>query len=231
MPFLATLGMQLGKTDCEEIHDGLLNQPINAWSSLSFSAVGLLIVLSAWHASGRERVARVVFGLLMIATGIGSFLFHGPQPAGSHFAHDITFLATVWFLAVLNLTEALSWQPESGWITFGGGVGVMSILLIAVPDSTNILTGIVLGGLVLADLAIHRRGRIIGWWYGIALGAMVIAAGFLVVGRSSSPFCDPESSLQGHGGWHLFAAIALGAYFMATSPARIAGRRDSVGQT
>jgi hypothetical protein len=223
--------MQLGETDCEEIHDGLLNQPINAWSSLSFSAVGLLIVLSAWHASGRERVARVVFGLLMVATGIGSFLFHGPQPAGSHFAHDITFLATVWFLAVLNLTEALPWQPESGWITFGGGVGVMSILLVAFPDSTNILTGIVLGGLVLADLAIHRRGRIIGWWYGVALGAMVIAVGFLVVGRSSSPFCDPGSSLQGHGGWHLFAAIALGAYFMATSPVRIAGRRDPVGQT
>jgi len=222
--------MQLGETDCEEIRDGFLSQPINAWSSLSFSAVGLFIVLSAWQASGRERVARVVFGLLMVATGIGSFLFHGPQPAGSHFAHDITFLATVWFLAVLNLTEAFSWRPESGWIAFGGGVGAMSILLVALPDSTNILTGVTLGALVLAGIAIHRRGKIIGWRDGIALGAFAIAVGFLVVGRSSSPLCDPESLLQAHGGWHLFAAVALGAYFLATSPARITGRR-SVGLT
>lgn len=230
MPFLATLVMQLGETDCEEIRDGFLSQPINAWSSLSFSVVGLFIVLSVWHASGQERMARVVFGLLMIATGIGSFLFHGPQPAGSHFAHDITFLATAWFLAVMNLTEAFSWRRESGWIAFGGGVGVMSILLVAFPDSTNTLTGVTLGALVLGGIAIHRRGGIIGWWYGIALGAFVIAAGFLVLGRSNSPLCDPESLLQAHGGWHLIAAIALGAYFLATSPARNAGRRRPVGQ-
>jgi len=225
VPPLATLLTQLGESDCEEIHEGLLKQPINAWTSLAFSVVGLLIALSAMKVTGPERTIRVTFGLLLVVTGIGSFLFHGPQPAASHFAHDITFLAAVWFLAVMNLNEAYSWWPGTGWIAFAVGTGIMALLLVVFPDTTNILTGITLAALVVADLAIQRRGGVIGGWYGVALGAMVVAVGLLVIGKSGSPLCDPAGAFQGHGGWHLFAAIALGAYFVATSRARSEGRR------
>lgn len=225
MPSLATLVTQLGESDCEEIHEAVLKQPVNAWTSLGFSAVGLLIALSAVGARGPERTIRLTFGLLMVATGIGSYLFHGPQTSGSHLLHDITFLAAVWFLAVMNLNEAYSWRPGAGWIAFAVGVGVFTLVLVVFPDATNILTGITLAALVIADVAIQRRGGIIGGWYGVALGTMVVAVGLLAIGRSGSPLCDPASAFQGHGGWHLFAAIALGAYFMATSRARIEGRR------
>ena len=66
---------QLG--DCEAIRGGWLAQPVNAWSSLAFSVVGLAIAMSAGAAMGRERIDRLVFGVLLVATGMGSVLFHG----------------------------------------------------------------------------------------------------------------------------------------------------------
>ena len=226
MPSLRILLTQLGESDCEAIGDGILKQPVNAWTSLSFSVVGLLIVFSATRVEGPERLIRITFGALLVATGIGSFLFHGPQTTGSHFIHDITFLAALWFLAVMNLNEAYAWWPGTGWIAFAVGLGILALVLVLFPDATNALTGVTLVAVVVGDLALQRRGGFIGGWYGVALGAMAIAVGFLVLGRSGSPLCDPASALQGHGGWHLFAAIALGAYFLATSRARIEGRRS-----
>ena len=224
MSFLTALADRLGESDCEAFSNGSLEQPVNAWSSLAFTLVGLLIVVSATRADGQERTLRAVFGALLIATGIGSFLFHGPQPTGARFLHDITFLAAVWFLAVMNLAAALSRPSATGWVAFGVGVGVMALLLSVFPDVTNVLTGITLAGLVLAGVALQRRGGINGWWFGIALAASVIAIALLVGGRSGSTWCDPGSVYQAHGGWHVFAAIALGAYFAATSRARLRGR-------
>jgi hypothetical protein len=35
------------------------------------------------------------------------------------------------------------------------------------------------------------------------------------VGRTASPWCDPDSLLQGHAVWHLLAAAALAAWARA----------------
>ena len=219
---------QLGETDCEVIRDGFLLQPANAISSLAFSVVGLLIAASAVQAAGHERRVRVVFGALLVLTGVGSFLFHGPQNPGSHFLHDITFLATVWFLAVMNLNDAYGWWEGNGWVAWLGGTGVLGILLIVFPASTNLLTVGIIVALVITDIAIQRKGGIIGAWYVAALVALVIAVGLMIAGRTGSPLCDPDSGLQAHGGWHVFGAVALGSYFMAMSNVRVAGRRRSV---
>lgn len=219
---------QLGETDCEVIRDGFLLQPANAISSLAFSVVGLLIAASAVQAAGHERRVRVVFGALLVLTGVGSFLFHGPQNPGSHFLHDITFLATVWFLAVMNLNDAYGWWEGNGWVAWLGGTGVLGILLIVFPASTNLLTVGIIVALVITDIAIQRKGGIIGAWYVAALVALVIAVGLMIAGRTGSPLCDPDSGLQAHGGWHVFVAVALGSYFMAMSNVRVAGRRRSV---
>ena len=221
--------IQLGATDCEMIHDGFLVQPVNAISSLAFSVVGILIAASAARTDGHERAIRVVFGTLLVLTGIGSFLFHGPQNPGSHFLHDITFLATVWFLAVMNLNEAYGWWEGKGWVAWLGGTVVLGILLIVFPASTNLLTAGIIVALVVADIAIQRKGGIIGAWYVAALVALAVAVGLMIAGRTGSPLCDPDSGLQAHGGWHILMAVALGSYFMAMSNVRIAGRRRSVG--
>lgn len=213
---------QLGESDCEAIGSGFLKQPVNGVSSLAFTAVGVLIAISAARAEGAERVLRLVFGVLLAFTGIGSFLFHGPQPAGSQFLHDISFLAAVWFVVSFDGSAALGWSIRRGWVAWAAGTALFAVVLGLAPGVTNALTAGLVVALIASDLGIHRRGGIRGAWYGAALAALLVAVAFMVAGSSASPLCDPDGVLQAHGGWHLFMAIALGSYFMAMSDVRAA---------
>lgn len=219
---LGVLLSQLGESDCEAIGSGFLKQPINGVSSLAFTAVGAAIAISAARTEGTERTLRLVFGFLMAFTGIGSFLFHGPQTTGSQFLHDISFLATVWFLVSFDGAATLGWAARRGWAAWVAGTVLFAVVLGLAPGVTNGLTAGLVVALVATDLAIHRNGGIRGAWYGAALAALLVAVAFLVAGNSASPLCDPDGVLQAHGAWHLFMAIALGSYFVAMTDVRAA---------
>ncbi|HEX6286434.1 MAG TPA: hypothetical protein VFZ80_03035 [Acidimicrobiia bacterium] len=74
--------------DCEAVSDSLLGQPVNSLTTLAFMAAGVVV----WRMTERHWVA---VGLM--ATGLGSFLFHGPMPSYAQLAHDVT----LWFLVVV----------------------------------------------------------------------------------------------------------------------------------
>lgn len=213
---------QLG--DCEAIHEGWLKQPINAWSSLVFSAVGVAIVIGARSAVGRrERIDRVVFGLLLIATGVGSFFFHGSRPAAAHFLHDVTFLGSLLFLMVANVTGAFALAHRLTGIIAVGGLIVLGSALAVEPGITNALTVVLIVALITQDIALRTKARPARGWYVAALGSLGLAVALFLAGRTGSPLCDPSGPLQAHAGWHAFSAVFLGAYFLATAPARTGG--------
>jgi hypothetical protein len=62
-------------------------------------------------------------------------------------------------------------------------------------------------GMPWTGLAPDRRGA-----YLAALAATAAGAVCWWVGRTSSPWCDPDSLLQGHAAWHLLTAAALAAW-------------------
>ncbi|HLF43892.1 MAG TPA: hypothetical protein VJA46_10265, partial [Acidimicrobiia bacterium] len=76
--------------DCESIGVGLLRQPVNSLTTLAFAVAGIVVMT--------RRPERLWVGIALIATGIGSFLFHGPMPGGSEWAHDVTL---AWLLLVV----------------------------------------------------------------------------------------------------------------------------------
>jgi hypothetical protein len=222
--------VQLG--DCEAIGGGWLRQPVNAWSSLAFGVVGVAIVVGARSTGGRERAARIVFGVLLIATGAGSFLFHGPQPASGEFVHDLTFLTALWFLIVANVagargeatghTEATgrTRTDRTGVLLVLAGIATIAALLAVDGGVTNILTAVLALALIGSDLLLWKRAAPSPGWYGLAIASLLIGIGLFVAGRTGSPLCDPDGLAQAHAGWHVFAAIFLGAYVLATVPAR-----------
>jgi hypothetical protein len=57
-----------------------------------------------------------------------------------------------------------------------------------------------------------RRGRVT---YRVALAATAAGAACWWLGRTTSPWCDPDSPLQPHAAWHLLGALALGAWGVA----------------
>jgi len=211
---------RLGDSDCEFLDSGLLVQPMNAVSSLAYSVVGAAIVAWAFSVSGHNRLVRIVFGVLMIATGIGSVMFHGPQGLGSQFLHDITFLTALLFLAVFNLTAARLKNVSAGWASFVAAWIGLVIALIVSPGVTNALMVLAVVALVISDVALFRRTARWTKWYVTGLVASAAAISMFVLGRTDGVLCDPSSTFQGHALWHILGAVALGAYFVATAIVR-----------
>ena len=56
------------------------------------------------------------------------------------------------------------------------------------------------------------RGRVA---YRAALAAAAAGGACWWLGRTASPWCDPDSLLQGHAAWHLLAAVALACWALA----------------
>jgi len=210
----------MGDSDCEFVESGLLVQPANAVSSLAYSLIGAAIVVWAFRVSGHNRVVRIAFGVLMVATGVGSVMFHGPQGWGSQFLHDITFLTALLFLAVFNLTAARSKNAAASWVYFIAGAVVLAVSLVVSPGVTNALMIAVVVALVASDVALFRQS--VRWtkWYVTGLVASAAAVSMFVLGRTGGILCDPSSTFQGHAVWHVLGAVALGAYFVATTAAR-----------
>ena len=214
----------LGESDCETVGTGVLAQPVNAVSSLAFTVAGLALIPWVGRATGIERRLRTAFVVLMAATGVGSFLYHGPQSAGSHFLHDITFLMALATIAVANLAAAIDWDERWVWATLGTVFAVCSLALVLVPGSTNVFTGLSVVAVIVAHVLVRRRHRPHRQWSWLAGMAMIVALIFFGLGRTDGPLCDAESLFQGHALWHVFAALALTWYFVATSEARTATR-------
>jgi hypothetical protein len=51
--------------------------------------------------------------------------------------------------------------------------------------------------------------------WGTVLTALALAGLAFLLGRSTSPWCRPESLLQAHAAWHLLVAVSSIAYAWA----------------
>ena len=213
---IGALFATLGAGDCEALGDGWLIQPVAAWTSLAYAAVGIVLMISAASSPPRDRTLRISFGFFLVGTGIGSFLYHGPQPVVAGFAHDITFLATLWFLVIMNPAGPHGLRRVWAWLTIGAVSVVFGIVLVLYPSSTNILAASSVAALVVSDLLMHKTGGIDGRWYATAIALLAGALFVNILGRSGAPTCTPDHVFQFHGLWHVLSAMAVGAYFIAT---------------
>lgn len=173
--------------DCELVRSSLLGQPANTITTLAFMIGGVVV--------GRRLDLRWL-GTAVFATGIGSFLFHGPMPPGSEWAHDTSL---VWLILVIA-----GWnRPWERW-TLLPGLGVLGVAFVAVPVAADpvgvVLIAATLGMIVIPDRSLH------------SLGPMALLGVAAIVGRlgaTGGPLCNPESLFQPHALWHIAAASAV----------------------
>jgi hypothetical protein len=174
--------------DCESIGVGLLRQPINSLTTIAFAVTGLIII--------SRRPERRWVGVALIATGIGSFLFHGPMPRGSEWAHDVTH---AWLLLVVA-AEGSRW---AAWSRIPGLVGI-GLVFGLFPDAAD---PVAVALTIVALISVLRTDRSAGTWAAVSLLAVTGLVGRL--GATNWLWCDPDSTLQLHGLWHLGAAAAV----------------------
>ena len=86
----------IGQSDCERVVGTALAQPVLAITSLAYVVAGVAVV--SWARRGRGVLAAAA-GVALIAVGVGSFVYHGPQPSWAGPAHD-------WPIVVLGVVYA-----------------------------------------------------------------------------------------------------------------------------
>ncbi|MGH3668326.1 MAG: hypothetical protein ACRDWF_07090 [Acidimicrobiia bacterium] len=180
--------------DCEAIGVGFLGQPINALTTLAFVLTGIIVI-------ARRRDGGWI-GIGLIATGIGSLLFHGPMPPGNEWAHDVTL---AWLLTIVaglgSRWERLTHLPALAVI----GISFAMLPVIADP--------LAIAMTVVAVISILRRDRTAATVAPLLL--LAAAAVFGRLGATGGPLCDPESLFQPHAVWHLGAATAVAWWALA----------------
>ncbi len=207
-----------GSSDCELISDGGLVQPVNAWSSLAFSVVGIALVMMSRRVRGPERWFRIAVGSLLVLTGLGSFAFHGADGAWTQFSHDATFLATLLVIGVANLVAKRSARMVAGLSLTG--VVAITLLLAITPASTNTIM-VLLVGVVLLGAGLALRNGTYDRSLLIASGiVLVLAIGAFLAGRTDGIWCSPASLFQAHALWHILSATGLGFFVVATTQVR-----------
>lgn len=204
---------RIGESDCELIGDEWLAQPVNALTSLAYVAVGAAIVVAATSRSA-DRKRSMVFAVCLAAIGVGSVLFHGPQPAGSQLLHDLPILLTLAFIVAHDLRIVV---PAIGddLVAFGASVPVL-VLVTALPGPAgNVAAGVLLVAAAVLEVLVVRRGERDGRRRSrlVAVGLVALAAGSWLLGRTGSPACDPDGLFQFHGLWHVLSALVFGAWW------------------
>ena len=110
---------------------GLLAQPVNALSSLAFLPAGVLTVVAAVRATGRLRLHLAVYAAALIGVGLGSFAYHGPQPAWAGWAHDgsigLAVVCAILLAATAGTGRTRVWRTGPGRLS----AAVFAVALVA----------------------------------------------------------------------------------------------------
>jgi hypothetical protein len=194
----------LGAGDCERLHDGLIAQPVNTASALAYVAVGAWLAGRGLRA-GPGRGPLLAFGLAVGLAGVGSVDYHGTGSPAARFLHDGGLYAVAGFVAageVARRVRPAQWAhpanpdhpdhriPRGAWTPWFRA-----------------------GWTPRRQVAWAPRRRVA---YRAALAATAAGAVCWWAGRTASPWCDPDSLLQPHAGWHLLTGAALAAWAWAT---------------
>jgi hypothetical protein len=189
--------------DCEAITAGFLGQPVNALTTFGFVIAGGYVIA--------RRPERRWVGIALIATGVGSFLFHGPMPAGNEWAHDVTL---TWLIVVVagTGTQLERYTRLPALLV----IGALFAFAPALADPIGV------GVTIVAVISVLRgRDR-------SALPPLLLLGAVAILGRlgaTGGPLCDPTSLFQPHGVWHLGAAVAV-AWWALAVPAAASVRVD-----
>jgi fucose 4-O-acetylase-like acetyltransferase len=107
-----TAAASFGLSDCERVAGAALAQPVLAVTSLAYVAVGVAVL--TWAVRVRAPLAAAA-GVSLVAVGVGSFAFHGPQPPWAGLAHDWPLVAVA-VVYIGGLAQSVRRHRWSAWV-------------------------------------------------------------------------------------------------------------------
>jgi hypothetical protein len=203
--------------DCEEHDGGLFAQDVNAWTSLALVAVGLVVV--GLVVRRRLPAAFVGLAVAVVAGGLGSVLYHGDPGDVSQLVHDASLVASAGFVAGWHVGRLRPGRADVAAIV-GLVIGLVAGVFGASTSAlvTNAFVAVAIAATATSELAARRR-RLTPVIDGTVLGLAGISVVAWLLGRPDSPLCDPGSSAQPHGLWHVLSGLIVLAWVVRASAA------------
>lgn len=213
---------------CEQIRAGVIAQPANTWSSLSFVAVGALIVtLAYWRPAGTNLIGQqpsyaTVYALALALTGVGSAFYHASLSFVGQFADVLGMYFVALFVVCYAAARLMMLRPTTFVVLFAGGNSALAALLWLVPGLRRYTFALVLTLGVVMELWVRRRQRQVlrSRWLVLALATLGLAW-IIWLTDITRVICAPASWLQGHAVWHILgacSALGLYAYYRSERP-------------
>lgn len=188
-------------------------QPVNTWSNIAFLIAGLFVFRK------RKTVVGTWFAISCAVLGLGSGAFHSFMSNGGHFWDLVGMFLVFNFLAVYSMFVTHEMKNYVLAVVISAVLSLVMALFIADLSSTLIL------GVASLTLVVHLvlaaiNGRI--KWKQIGLALLPFAVAFVFRQMDvAGVWCDPQSIYQGHGVWHIFAAIGIYAMFRLLEDLRV----------
>jgi glycerol-3-phosphate O-acyltransferase / dihydroxyacetone phosphate acyltransferase len=191
-------------SDCERRNDGFLEQDVNAWSSLAYVAIGLIIAREVWT----TRLPRAAGALAVVVTleGVGSWLYHGEAGDVSQALHDVPLIGMLAYVAGWHVGRLFDIADRLAVVATIIGMAIGAVLFAVSSGSTNPVVGMLVVVTVAAELVASRR-HIDAVWTMPVVVLVAVALAFWVAGTSASPVCEPDTWLQPHAVWHVLTAV------------------------
>jgi hypothetical protein len=201
---------------CERLEPGFWAEPVNAVTNLSF----ILAVALAFRSTSRDRTldpaVRVLLALVL-AIGIGSFLFHTFATRWAALADTTPIALFILIYLALIVRRGFGW----GWTwTILIGIAFLPVSVV-ITSGTRVATGGLLGGssgylpalgaLIVCGLLLLRSNEAAGQALLKAAGLFLISLTFRTLDQ---PLCNLVP-LGTHFVWHILNGILLGYLVVA----------------
>ena len=214
---------------CEASRPGLIKQPVNTWSNISFIISGLTIgwlLMRGTFSRNNNSISQtpfygVFYSCIVVFLGPGSMAMHATTgELGGFFdmlsmylvaSFTLSYAAMRFFrlgalyfslMYVVLLTFCI-WADGAPYHIifwfFGDTVFMILIVLTVCVEALN----------SFVRKTTHDRR----WGYG-AVGSLVLAFFIWNISKTGTSLCDPYSLIQGHAIWHILDAVAAFCLFM-----------------
>ncbi len=203
----------------------LVLQPANTWSSFGYVLIGFLMIVAPAGrdaASAMPPLAARTLGLTAIVVGLGSALMHATLTLWGQFLDVLGMYLVGSFLLVRALARWRSISDGRAIALYVALCGVLTALLIAMPEVRRWLFAVLLILAIVVELVFARRlrpgARLAFYLGGIFATALAFAIWIL---DQQGTICAPHSLLQGHAIWHLLGGASLWlsyAYYRSERP-------------
>jgi len=185
----------------EQSTGGILGQPVNTITNLSFIIVALIIIFSL--KTKMPKTQQILLGAICAIIGLSSAYYHMTMT----FLGQILDLTGMYMVAVFVICYAImrwrQWGNRQFWLAFILPLIPLLATLVFLPEIRNfVFAGVLLVGLV-AEFVIGNKQK---YDWRILLGALgVLLVSFTIW------LCDVNRIIDfnGHALWHIFNGVAI----------------------